>query len=322
MVTVVLADLTFQQLINAGLVADHGKLPLFGIKFVVILAGSWAFIWVCFCQCVTSLWDKSWCAVSPQHITAVLPRPLRWFLNTVFMCLALWFIPAICVIFFRAESDLNKLRAVLKAITSDLRAQGKTANMVNYRRMDLLLRLVPARQLVVYRDRMAREFRAGMMIGLIDLIVLCLIYAPLLVISIGAIRKKTNECTFAIASCTAERSMQFKRIERRLAKEHRTLLNHALAAYGSTIIFIPVIAWQLSYKGTTFMQNRNWLILTQIGMHGPFAIGGNIIGYLLNQQAKRLLKTHRAITDACQGSTKEKESYNSPESSYPTNDRS
>ncbi|KAH9808323.1 hypothetical protein DFH28DRAFT_997811, partial [Melampsora americana] len=314
----VIADLIFQQLINAGLVSDHNKLPLFGIKFGVILSGSWSFIWVCFCQVVTSFWDKSWCSVSPQARTTSLPRPLRWFLNVVFICLALWFIPALFVIFINAESELKKLRAVLKAITSDLRTQGKLANMANYRQMDLLVRLIPARDIVAHRDRMARWFRLGMMIGIIDLLVLCLVYAPLLVISLGTIRKKTSECTFAMATCTAERSVQFKRIERRLADEHRTLLHHALTAYGSTLAFVPVIAWQLSYKGTTFLQNKNWLIVTQIGMHGPFAIGGNIIGFLINQQARRLLKTHRAVKDACQVSSKEKASCSSRESSCPT----
>ncbi|EGF99122.1 uncharacterized protein MELLADRAFT_112973 [Melampsora larici-populina 98AG31] len=277
-----------------------------------------------------------------------------------FMCLALWFIPALIVIFISAESELEELRAVLKAITSDLRHQGAMANMENYRRMDLLVRLIPARQLVVHRDRMARLFRLSMMIGITDLSVLSLIYGPLLAISIGTIRKKTSECTFAIATCTAERSIQFKRIERRLAKEHQTLLQHALAAYGSTLIFIPVIAWQLSYKGTTFMQNKKWLILTQIvslsgtgllsavGIHTDNSLlPGNArsfrhwrehvessfsrnraiidckltsnmissIGFLLNQQAKRLLETHRAVTEACLGSSKDKESY---ESSCPT----
>lgn len=312
--SMVLADLTFQQLIDAGYVSDRHKLPLFGIKFAVVLAGSWAFLWVCFCQCLTSLWDKSWCSVSPQKRTSALPTPLRWMLNGLFICLSLWSLPAFFVTFIGAEQERQKLRELARAITSDLRLHGKTANVTNYRRMDLLLRLIPAKQLTIHRDRMAHWLRLGITAALVDLIVLCVIYVPLLVISIRAIRKKTRECTFSMATCTAEQSVRFRKIERRLKEDHRTLVHHAIMVYISTSIFIPVVVLQLSYKGPTFVQNEKWLILTQIGLHGPFAITGNIVEWVLNKQARRTLRIHREVKQACQRSNKEKESCSSRQS--------
>ncbi|KAG0147727.1 hypothetical protein CROQUDRAFT_670321 [Cronartium quercuum f. sp. fusiforme G11] len=256
-----LADLTFQQLMDAKLVSGRQKLTLFGSKFSILLAGSWAYIWVCFCQCVSTLWDESWNhSIQRPRLSA----PLRWSLNMGFVVASFWAVPILILTFLQANSEFEKLRHTLNIILSDLHHQATTYNGTGYNRMELLLRLQPASMLGVYRDRLALWIRRGIIVGLVDLIILGIIYAPLLIVSIGALRRRTAQCTFTAATGTAEESLQFQKIEARLRVEQQTIVMHAYTAYALTVIFVPVMAWQLSYKGSTFLKSETCLIITQI----------------------------------------------------------
>ncbi|EGG06665.1 uncharacterized protein MELLADRAFT_106605 [Melampsora larici-populina 98AG31] len=82
-----------------------------------------------------------------------------------------------------------------------------------------------------------------------------------------------------MATCTAEQSVHWQKIQRRLDEDHRTLVQHAIMAYLSTSIFIPIVAFQFAYKGPTFVQDEKWLVLTQI--------------------ARRTLKMHREVRQSC-----------------------
>lgn len=57
---------------------------------------------------------------------------------------------------------------------------------------------------------------------------------------------RTRKIKFALATATAEQSVQLHSIQNRLVGERRTILQHAVAAYCTTLMFIPVLAWLVS----------------------------------------------------------------------------
>lgn len=295
-----IADLTLQQLIDAGhLPQMMGKLTLFSTKLAILLAGSWGFIWVCICQCISTLWDETW-SEEVQHRTKwSLPAPYRKLLSSFFVLIAIWPIVGVFIVFYLADLQLQKLLHLRASILSNLYLQARTHDSTNYKPVELILSLMPARQLVVYRDRMAQLFRLGIMFGLCDLAFLGIIYLPVLIISLGSLRRRTAEASFTAATRTEDQYDQFVRIHARLKEEHRAVITHAVFVYLFTIMFIPVMSWQLSYKGSSFLRDKTWLIVTQIGLHGPFSIGGNCIEFVMNRQARRLLLSYRAENLAC-----------------------
>ncbi|KAH9822630.1 hypothetical protein DFH28DRAFT_949264 [Melampsora americana] len=295
-----LTDLTLQQLIDAAYLPHMmGKLTLFSTKLAILLAGSWGFIWVCICQCILTLWEEKWSKEVQSRKRFSIPTFWRQFLSVVFLLIAIWPIVGVFITYYLADVQFQKLLKLETSILSHLRFQASTHDSTNYRPMDLMLDLIPARQLVVYRDRIAQLFRLGIIFGLSGLTFLGIIYLPVLIISLGSLRRRTTEATFTAATLTEDQYEQFGRIRARLKEEHRAVTTHAAFVYLFTIMFIPVMSWQLTYKDSTFLRDKKWLIVTQIGLHGPFAIGGNCIEFILNRQARRLLSTYRANNVAC-----------------------
>lgn len=65
-------------------------------------------------------------------------------------------------------------------------------------------------------------------------------------ITLREIYKRTNEVRFAIFSAAADQSIQFRQMQNRLLRERRSIFQHAIAAYFTTIMFIPILCWQVS----------------------------------------------------------------------------
>jgi len=144
---------------------------------------------------------------------------------------------------------------------------------------------------------MARYLRTALIIGLANLLLLCLLYAPLLKNSVESIDRRTVECTFAVEISPFDQSGQFAHIKHRVRQEYWTSFIHGLAVYITALALVPILIWQVSFPGPAYMRSRTWLTVTQIGMHGPFAISGNAIELLLNLQARRLLDLYRVQQD-------------------------
>ncbi|KAI8458777.1 hypothetical protein BY996DRAFT_6410658 [Phakopsora pachyrhizi] len=268
----VLADLLLQHKIDNGERDLTNKIPLFGGKFLVIISAAWGFLWVCACQCVSIFFDEKWSSAPQERNRAHrLPRYVIITMNTLFVVVMTWIIPVELALLCKSNREYDKIREILRHV----------AKMVHY-------------------------FRTGFMIGLVDLLILSIVCAPLLKTATRAIRKRRAECTFALAGCSSGQAEQLCEMKIQVKHEYWTLFVHGMALYLTTIAFIPVMVWQLFVSGTSFMRTTNWITVTQLGMHGPYAITGNFflilmllktsiferIVFALNLQARRLLMTH------------------------------
>jgi hypothetical protein len=71
------------------------------------------------------------------------------------------------------------------------------------------------------------------------------LYAFLLKSSIGAIQRRTEECTFAVAISPFDQSGQFAHIKHRVRQEYWTSVIHGLAVYLISLAFVPILIWQV-----------------------------------------------------------------------------
>ncbi|KAH9445484.1 hypothetical protein Pst134EA_022448 [Puccinia striiformis f. sp. tritici] len=304
----VIADLTLQQKIDEGGRDLTDKVPLLACKFLVVLTASWGtsfahiwhmltiaftFIWVCACQCVSNYWDDQWPESSRHGRTVPLPRYVVITMNTLFVCVLTWIIPCVIILTTQSNEEYKKIRHILGEILVVLKDYSSKFDPDTYQASRLIAALMPAREILVHEENMARYLRTALIIGLANLLLLCLLYAPLLKNSIGAIQRRTEECTFAVAISPFDQSEQFAHIKHRVRQEYWTSFIHGLAVYMTSLALVPILIWQVSFPGPEYMRSRTWLTVTQIGMHGPFALSGNAIELLLNLQARRLLDLYR-----------------------------
>ncbi|KAI7945367.1 hypothetical protein MJO29_011755 [Puccinia striiformis f. sp. tritici] len=214
-------------------------------------------------------------------------------MNTLFVCVLTWIIPCVIILTTQSNEEYKKIRHILGEILVVLKDYSSRFDPDTYQPSRLIAALMPAREILVHEENMARYLRTALIIGLANLLLLCLLYAPLLKNSIGAIQRRTEECTFAVAISPFDQSEQFAHIKHRVRQEYWTSFIHGLAVYMTSLALVPILIWQVSFPGPEYMRSRTWLTVTQIGMHGPFALSGNAIELLLNLQARRLLDLYR-----------------------------
>ncbi|PLW43228.1 hypothetical protein PCASD_06991 [Puccinia coronata f. sp. avenae] len=219
-------------------------------------------------------------------------------MNTLFVFLLTWIIPCVIILTTQSNEEYKMIRRILASIVAALEAQSSAYDPNTYKTSRLITILLPAREMLTHERNMARYLRTALIVGLANLILLCLLYAFLLKSSIGAIQRRTEECTFAVAISPFDQSGQFAHIKHRVRQEYWTSVIHGLAVYLISLAFVPILIWQVSFPGPAYMRSRTWLTVTQIGMHGPFAITGNAIVLLLNLQARRMLDLYRVQQNA------------------------
>lgn len=294
----VIADLTLQGKIDEGKRDLTDKVPLLACKFLLVLIASWAFLWVCACQCLSNYWDDQ-CPEALRHGRRVqLPRYVVITMNILFVCLLTWFVPCIIYLTARSNEEYKMIRQILSEVVTLLTNYIPQYDPDTYRPSTLITVLLPSKAMLLHEQNMAHYLRKALLIGLSDLIFLCLLYAPLLRYSIGAIQRRTEECTFAVTTFDNDQSEKLAHIKHRVRQEYWTSFIHGLAVYLTALALLPVLIWQVCFPGSSFLRSQKWLVVTQVGMHGPFAISGNIIVLLLNLQAQRLLDVYRIQQNA------------------------
>ncbi|POV99758.1 hypothetical protein PSHT_13405, partial [Puccinia striiformis] len=224
----VIADLTLQQKIDEGGRDLTDKVPLLA-----------SFIWVCACQCVSNYWDDQWPESSRHGRTVPLPRYVVITMNTLFVCVLTWIIPCVIILTTQSNEEYKKIRHILGEILVVLKDYSSKFDPDTYQASRLIAALMPAREILVHEENMARYLRTALIIGLANLLLLCLLYAPLLKNSIGAIQRRTEECTFAVAISPFDQSEQFAHIKHRVRQEYWTSFIHGLAVYMTSLALVP-----------------------------------------------------------------------------------
>lgn len=306
----VIADLILQLEYENGRRDLGGRIALLGCKFLVLLTCSWSFLWVCACQCIHSMWGESasWSRAVQSRRRVRFPPILRWTLNISFVMASLAPVPSMVWSLHRNDLSYERSKEITKNMINALHSAAPSYDPKTYTPVQVLTFLMPATELVGIRDDIAVGFRVAIITALIDLCLLSILYAPLIYATLKVIRKRSRELRFTFATATADKADRIANIKARLEEEHKAIVHHAWSAYITTVSFIPILAWLTSYRDASFVQNKQWNTILQIGLHAPFAISGNVIELILNLQARRMLKLYREREKMCNTCSRKHES--------------
>ncbi|KAH9822408.1 hypothetical protein DFH28DRAFT_881426 [Melampsora americana] len=177
----------------------------------------------------------------------------------------------------KVNRDMKEIIQVCKAVVNTLGSTASTYNSTTYSPVKLLNILSPAKALASLRNDIGVHSRIVLTTGLIDLCLLTTLYVPLVGLTFRDIRRRTKQLFHTSPKTDSPEAADLAhKIHNRLKQEHVSLVAHAFAAYFSTMMYIPLLAWALSFSALNFVENKVWLSGMQIGMHGPFAISGNV----------------------------------------------
>ncbi|KAA1089020.1 hypothetical protein PGT21_004309 [Puccinia graminis f. sp. tritici] len=208
---------------------------------------------------------NKWPEATRHGRTVPLPRYVVITMNTLFVCVLTWIIPCVIILTTQSNEEYKIIRRILGEILAVLEDYRSKYDPNTYQSSRLIAALLPAREILLHEKNMARYLRTALIIGLSNLLLLCLLYAPLLKNSIGAIQRRTEECTFAVAISPFDQSgAQFAHIKHRVRQEYWTSFIHGLAVYMTALALVPILIWQVSFPGPAYMRSQAWLTVTQI----------------------------------------------------------
>ncbi|KAH9823260.1 hypothetical protein DFH28DRAFT_946607 [Melampsora americana] len=106
------------------------------------------------------------------------------------------------------------------------------------------------------------------------------------------------------SSQTAQKFMS--RMNESIAPQRDATVLHAVVAYVSTLVHLPVLVWAISPKSVDFCLDKSWLVGLQLGIHIPFSVTGNICLLILNVNAYRAFQVFRQAKSFCIQTTRKK----------------
>lgn len=297
--------LTLVDMISKQLLAGHRyqawQIFLFGTKFIVALDTSWVFLWVCVCHCASLKWRSS---TSQTEVgRTIIPRYLPWTLHALLLGARLGSAISIIWIFAIAIQEYSLMEDIVRPVTEALLHAASSYSPDTYNASNLWMILLPSNQALSHLNITSRLIRIGISLYLCAGGILCLAYIPFLTILLRgmysgpALPAMKRDEELGASSQTAQRIIS--RMNESITPQRDATVLHALLAYISTLVHLPVLIWAISPKSVLFFLDRSWLVGIQLGIHVPFSITGNICLLILNINAYRTFRVFRQAKSFC-----------------------
>ncbi|KAI8444712.1 hypothetical protein BY996DRAFT_6636175 [Phakopsora pachyrhizi] len=261
---IVVVDLCFQLAIERGAAEMPHKIELLCLKFMIIYVATWAFFWVCFSQLLSSIWNEPWANPRNREYNARLPRWVLYTSHTAITCVAFWLIPFTAIYSKKIEDEYGSIRKICTNVLQSLKEAAFKYDPETFRSSDLLILMLPAKQLLTHKDNMTAALRTFLKWTTVDMIVLCALYLPLLGTALRLLLKRHAQCTFAGATCTAELSKKFAHIQNRLHQERMSLYKHSGFVYLINLAFLPPLIMQVAMDRKELLLTRKWHTVVQL----------------------------------------------------------
>ncbi|KAH9809413.1 hypothetical protein DFH28DRAFT_905472, partial [Melampsora americana] len=127
------------------------------------------------------------------------------------------------------------------------------------------------------------------------------LYFPLFNFSLRGLykRKFTGEGLESIPGLSAEDHAQRLISAREINRRKRNMLvYHALLSVVGILVHLPILAWQVGYMKDTSLRHKDWLLITKLGLNGPFVIAGNITMLVHNLHSGLWLSNQEACASS------------------------
>ncbi|KAG0149629.1 hypothetical protein CROQUDRAFT_669139 [Cronartium quercuum f. sp. fusiforme G11] len=290
----VILDVILRTATLAGHLDQSGQIILCGCNFIIILESSCAYIWVCTCQCALLKWDS---APGDRRIGKTqMPLIVRRAINIVGLCITLVPIPVILWAYIQANYEYLIIKQILLPIRDDLLAAAPLYSPQTFNLSQLFLVLVPGFRYRPHYDLIAYYVRAGNIFYTVFATFLCVIYIPMLIFSLRCLSRRALWATRQESTQPKFNEESQKRIRseiERVRKQRHKLIYHAAITYATILVPILVVTWELSCSSDNFLVDRVWWMGTRLGLHGSQAILGNFCMFILNRNARMLLRIYR-----------------------------
>ncbi|KAG0145959.1 hypothetical protein CROQUDRAFT_107488 [Cronartium quercuum f. sp. fusiforme G11] len=307
----VISDLILEEFMKAGLRDMSGEIMLFGCKFLVILYVEWGtclvqmrmleiscaysltftfikgFMWACICQCAVLIYESP---MAPQeNIGRGMSPIVRRGLNALFVSIILVPMSLVVYCYGTVNNEYEKAKSILYGVIQKLYTEANGFKAETYSRINLLMLLIPARDMAPHIDQIARFTRYGIVVYLVTLCFFVLTYIPLLSFSLSRLyaRSVSQKDLRLAAGPEGNLNNKFAAASQKIRLQRRRLVLLALATLATTALHVPVLIAQLSFKGNRFMIDQKWILLTRVGLHLPFSILGNIILGIIHIHARQ-----------------------------------
>ncbi|KAH9461524.1 hypothetical protein MJO28_009247 [Puccinia striiformis f. sp. tritici] len=212
---------------------------------------------------------------------------------------ALMFIPG-ALLLWRSIDGACAIRAIednSRKVIAHLLQSAPTYRPESYSYLSVVGIVKPLAAIVPYKERFAHDLRFMLYLFLVQHSLIAVIYLPLFIIVLRILRrqispKESRENGFA-GDHTPKEMNAIDRVRKRLIK-------HACLVYLQEILYCPPVVY-LMFGPTTKvskLSDPTWILVLQVGVHGPTAIIGNIILAFLIQNAVYAHKKHHELSIA------------------------
>ncbi|OAV90793.1 hypothetical protein PTTG_28208 [Puccinia triticina 1-1 BBBD Race 1] len=153
--------------------------------------------------------------------------------------------------------------------------------------------LQSAMKLAPLRLEVANNLRHGLIIYCIDTCLLIVIYAPLLWISFRGLYDRSSPSENVEAALGPVKPVKKNPISRKLNRDRRRLVSHALCVYVSTTLHLPPLILMLTRNVDNFMTDLTRREITYHGLNDPLAVMANIILLILNVNSHHIIRAQK-----------------------------
>ncbi|KAH9461523.1 hypothetical protein Pst134EA_017824 [Puccinia striiformis f. sp. tritici] len=285
-------DLITQELAEQDLISFSSKLVLQICKFPFTAAVAWckssSFLLLNFIQTVELCTDD---IRDPCQNNA--PKSLNGIL------VAFMFTPGALLMWVSVDGA-----GALKAIEDNSRKvivlllqSAPTYRPGNYSYLSVVEIVQPLAAIAPYKKRFAYDTRFMLYIFLVQHSLIAVIYLPLFIIVLRSLRRQIPPMELPEKGLAGDPTTKKRNAIDRVRKR---LIKHAFLVYLQEILYYPPVLYELlaPTRKVSQFSDPTWILVEQVGVHGPTAIIGNIILAFLIQNAWETHKKNLKISIA------------------------
>ncbi|KAH9461499.1 hypothetical protein Pst134EA_017803 [Puccinia striiformis f. sp. tritici] len=292
-------DLITQELAEKDVIRFSSKLVLQICKFPFSAVVSWRkssmFLWI---LCIETAMNVTSLGARARNGASIrLSPPVCFALNGILV--ALMFTPGALLLWVSVDGA-NALRAIehsSRKIIALLLQSAPTYRPENYSYLSVLEIAKPIVAISPNIKRFAYDLRFMLYLFLVQHSLIAVIYFPLFIIVLRSLRRQISPMELPEKRFVGDHTTKKRNA---IDKVRKRIIKHACLVYLQEILYCPPVLYLLfapTRKVSQFSDPR-WILVEQVGVHGPTAIIGNIILAFLIQNAWEIHKKHLKLVVA------------------------
>ncbi|KAA1132803.1 hypothetical protein PGTUg99_017243 [Puccinia graminis f. sp. tritici] len=192
-----------------------------------------------------------------------------------------------------AYKNLREMESIINDLTSRLREEANAYDSEKLRGFSASSEsslLQSAQKLGPLRVELAKNLRRGLFIYCIDTCLLVVIYVPLLWISFRGLYEGSAPPENVEAAPSLIKRLKKNPLRRKLNRDRRRLVCHALCVYASTALHLPPLIILLTRNMNNFVSDISRREISYHGLNDPLAVLANVILLILNINSRQLIR--------------------------------